>query len=437
MTENQPQDEDSRVSSPPPGTSATTGTPEPGQQGGAAKVVLKERTFLDRVRDGMFPSSLQRLRNTLPGFQRDLEALEAKASGSSGIDWKTYADDLLREAILAVKTGDSEKGWQCLNAASRFMLYGLAKLPASASTGKNKNMPLLTAQAIFITNYAKDKNKGLPEWRRNTINNLLNDKEGKLKDPINVDELVEAKRILDEFNDNVYRRLAILKSRLLLLTIAGFAFLFVWLFFYQPPVPTIVISSSASKATSTAGTTVTSGEAITPSVSPAATMTSGATGVPSSSPAATSASGEASAPAASPAVTEAPAEASTPAASATATKAPAGASDQQASTRSVADTFWWMVVLAGLLGGLISAFTSTIRSDIRNSNIPAELSTHTVTFARLMLSALSALAITLFLTSGLLSFEQLNYELILAIAVVSGFSERLLLRAVDQVAKTA
>lgn len=96
-----------------------------------------------------------------------------------------------------------------------------------------------------------------------------------------------------------------------------------------------------------------------------------------------------------------------------------------------------MVVLAGLLGGLISAFTSTIRSDIRNSNIPAELSTHTVTFARLMLSALSALAITLFLTSGLLSFEQLNYELILAIAVVSGFSERLLLRAVDQVAKTA
>jgi hypothetical protein len=54
-----------------------------------------------------------------------------------------------------------------------------------------------------------------------------------------------------------------------------------------------------------------------------------------------------------------------------------------------------------------------------------------------MLAALSALAITLFLTSGLLSFEQLSYELILAIAIVSGFTERLLLRAVDQVAKTA
>ena len=35
------------------------------------------------------------------------------------------------------------------------------------------------------------------------------------------------------------------------------------------------------------------------------------------------------------------------------------------------------------------------------------------------------------------SFEQLSYELILAIAIVSGFTERLLLRAVDQVVKTA
>ncbi|MEI2689853.1 MAG: hypothetical protein V9H69_09095 [Anaerolineae bacterium] len=384
------------------------------------KAVLNERTFWDRIRDALFPSSLQRLRNTLPGFQKELEALEAKVPELSGIDWKTSADDLLSQAIEAANARDAEKGWQCLNAAGRFMLYGLDKLPTGASTGTNKDKPLLTAQATIIANTAVDVRKGLPEWRRNTIDDLLNDKGGKLKDPVNVDALVEAKHILDEHNDNVYRRLSLLKARLLLLTIAAFAFLVIWLFFLQPPVPAIVVASSVSKATPSAGANVASGD----------------TGGPSSSPAAASASGEASAPAASPAVTEAPAGASTPAESPAATKVPAGASDQQASTRSVADTFWWMVVLAGLLGGLISAFTSAIRSDIRKSNIPAELSTQTVTFARLMLSALSALAITLFLTSGLLSFEQLSYELILAIAIVSGFTERLLLRAVDQVVKT-
>ena len=437
------QNADGSTESPPAVvTPVTTKTPESGQSGnastqysGAPKVVLKDRTFLDRILDGMFPSSLQRLRNTLPGFREELNALERKVPDPPGGGWKESANDLLVHAVNAANARDAEKGWQCLNAASRFMLYGLDKLPASTSTGTNKDRPLLIAQATSIRNTASDEGKGLPEWRRTTIKDLLNDKEGKLKDPVNVDEVVEAKRILDEHNDNLYRRLAILKSRLLLLTIAGIAFLVVWLFFLQPPVPAIVVSSSVSKATPSAGTNdATSGEANTTSASPAATVASGDS---SSSPAATSASGEASAPSASPAPTKAAAGASTPAASPAATKVAAGDSDQQASTRSVADTFWWMVVLAGLLGGLISASTSAIRSDIRKSNIPAELSTQTVTFARLMLAALSALAITLFLTSGLLSFEQLSYELILAIAIVSGFTDRLLLRAVDQVAKTA
>lgn len=371
------------------------------------KVVLNERTFLDRVLDLISPSSLQRLRNALPGFEQRFRALKP-----DGSDWGTSAKYLLDQAIEAANAGDAEKGWQCLNAADRFMLYGL---------DNDEGRALLKNQATIIKNYAADDKKGLSQWRRDSIKTLLTDDSGKVPELVAVKNVVEAKFLLDEFNDNVYRRLSILKSRLFLLTIAGFALLVTWLCFLQPPVPAIVVSGSMSKVTPSAGATAASGDASTPSTSSAATVASGAT----------------SDPAASPAVTEAPAEASTPVASPTATKVPAGTSDQQASARSVAATFWWMVVLAGLLGGLISAFTSAIRSDIRKSNIPAELSTQTVTFARLMLSALSALAITLFLTSGLLSFEQLSYELILAIAIVSGFTERLLLRAVDQVAKTA
>lgn len=409
----------------------TTGN---GQNGGAnakrdsgsAVAGAKIRTYLDRILEGMFPSSLQRLRNMLPGFEEELRALQQR--DSSAADWKTRADHLLRKAKEAVNARDAERGWQCLNAAGRFMLYGLDN-DAGRQTLKN--------QANFIANTATDERKGLPSSRRDSINDLLRGSDGKIKNSVPVGDVVEAKRILDEHNDNVYRRLAILKSRLLLLTVAGLVFLVVWLFFLQPPVPAMVASTSMSKVTPSTGASATSGQTSASSASQIATGSSGGAGAPSASSDVTAPSGSAGAPSTAPVTAVASGGDSTPAASSTATKAPAGASVQQASTSSVADTFWWMVVLAGLLGGLISAFTSAIRSDIRKSNIPAELSTQTVTFARLMLAALSALAITLFLTSGLLSFEQLSYELILAIAIASGFTERLLLRAVDQVAKTA
>ena len=97
--------------------------------------------------------------------------------------------------------------------------------------------------------------------------------------------------------------------------------------------------------------------------------------------------------------------------------------------------FWWTVVLAGILGGLISAFTSAIGTDINKSSIPAELSTQTLTYARLVVSALSALAVTLFLSSGILNFQELSYAFVIAVAVASGFSDRLLLNAIEKVSK--
>ena len=96
-----------------------------------------------------------------------------------------------------------------------------------------------------------------------------------------------------------------------------------------------------------------------------------------------------------------------------------------------------MIVLAGLLGALISAFTSAIGTDPKRSSIPAELSTLTITFARLMVVALSALAVTLFLSSGVINLERQDYAFLIAIAIVSGFSDRLLLSAIERVTKPA
>ncbi|HVF43875.1 MAG TPA: hypothetical protein VM936_12720 [Pyrinomonadaceae bacterium] len=98
--------------------------------------------------------------------------------------------------------------------------------------------------------------------------------------------------------------------------------------------------------------------------------------------------------------------------------------------------FWGTVSLAGAVGAIISGFISSIQGDGGRSGIPQELQGSTITFARVALGALSALAVTTLLNSGVLNLgNKLGYELALAVAVVSGFSERLLLRAVEAVSK--
>jgi len=97
--------------------------------------------------------------------------------------------------------------------------------------------------------------------------------------------------------------------------------------------------------------------------------------------------------------------------------------------------FWCTIFLSGIIGAIISGFTSSIKKEGKRARIPLELSDSSITFARLALGALSALAVTIFLISGLLKLGELRYELMLTIAIVSGFSERLLLRAIEAVSK--
>lgn len=104
-------------------------------------------------------------------------------------------------------------------------------------------------------------------------------------------------------------------------------------------------------------------------------------------------------------------------------------------SKSVMDpwSFWATVVLAGVVGSIISGLTTSIRSD-RRSPIPFELASSAITTARVCLSALSAIAINLLLLSGLFKLgEVFGYELALSISLVAGFSDRLLLRAFEAV----
>lgn len=113
----------------------------------------------------------------------------------------------------------------------------------------------------------------------------------------------------------------------------------------------------------------------------------------------------------------------------------AGALATTASGAAVGPRFFWgTVFLAGVVGATISGFIFSINRE-GTGGIPQELQGSTITFARVALGALSALAVTALLNSGFLNLGKTGYEAALAVAVVSGFSERLLVRAVEAVSK--
>jgi hypothetical protein len=91
---------------------------------------------------------------------------------------------------------------------------------------------------------------------------------------------------------------------------------------------------------------------------------------------------------------------------------------------------WGCVVLASLIGSIISSFTSTLTAGVKQ-RIPLELAASAITFARFALAAVSGIAAVLLLRSGLLDLGALNEFGVLGVAVAAGFSERYLLKAIN------
>lgn len=100
------------------------------------------------------------------------------------------------------------------------------------------------------------------------------------------------------------------------------------------------------------------------------------------------------------------------------------------------------VMLFGLLGGVVSAILKAIDLD-QSSRIPEMLTSIYVTFLRIFVGGAFAIIIIIFLKSQFVSFlnptvavavKSLNIYSIYAISFVSGFTERLALRAIEAIA---
>jgi 8-oxo-dGTP pyrophosphatase MutT (NUDIX family) len=285
--------------------------------------------------------SLERLGHSIRTFEPELEFLIQQQQDKPS--WVDCSRGLLKTAKAALADRNPELGWRCLKAAERFSFYGM-------------EADELEIAARLIQTEATDDEKGVLKWRRKAFEDLLVEKgSGNLKKPVKVTDVVRAKRILDDHQDNVYHKLAILRSRLRPLSIISGVTLAVWLILVPlSPCVTSVFTAAGPDAT-----------CLPPR------------------------------------------------------------------------QLWFAIMLAGVLGAIVSGFSSSIGRDQKKSRIPEEVSASMITFARFSLAMVSAVAVSIFLLSGILNLSKPppSFELLLAAGFVSGFSERLLMRAIETLSK--
>lgn len=95
----------------------------------------------------------------------------------------------------------------------------------------------------------------------------------------------------------------------------------------------------------------------------------------------------------------------------------------------IPDYFWMTVLLFGIMGAIFSGFIFTSRETLYGK-IPFQLLGTSLIFARLAVACLSALVMVIFLLAGIIKYDNINFEWILALAFVSGFSEQFVLRTI-------
>lgn len=98
---------------------------------------------------------------------------------------------------------------------------------------------------------------------------------------------------------------------------------------------------------------------------------------------------------------------------------------------------WLGIVVAGVFGAILSGFASSTATDQKTTRIPLELAASTITVARFSIAMVGSLAAAILMASGLLNVpkQTQTYEIMLAVALAAGFSDRLVLRGIEKAAK--
>jgi ADP-ribose pyrophosphatase YjhB (NUDIX family) len=173
-----------------------------------------------------------RLAGSLAAYPVELDRLirECAADGKGTSSWADASRRLVEHARAAVDSGEREAGWQCLLAAQRMEVFGLAQCRTGALESR--------AQVVLAEGSSK-----LGGWRKTAVERLLA-KDGALRAGVEAVEVFAATQVLHEHFNNVYRRLRITYMQLGVLALVGAAALIIWLLL-GPPVPSRESASPA------------------------------------------------------------------------------------------------------------------------------------------------------------------------------------------------
>jgi 8-oxo-dGTP pyrophosphatase MutT (NUDIX family) len=155
-----------------------------------------------------------RLSASIHYYEKRLEYLKKENPGYDAT-WSQLAGDLLNISKEALKEGDKNLGWQCLDAARSFSFLVLKD-------------EYTKDEAPAILNEANDK---VNPWRKKTIQDRLCDDTGKIKEKVKPRDLFNASTILYEHQHNQYNKISIIKRELIVLASVAAMMVFVWLKF--------------------------------------------------------------------------------------------------------------------------------------------------------------------------------------------------------------
>jgi hypothetical protein len=149
-------------------------------------------------------TSHKRLARSVVAFRAEFNLLAARSSARTvPAGWQHTVYSLLDRVEEALEDNDTELGWRCFNAAQRQSMYALTP------TERQSEAQVLAFEAV----------RKLRSWRKESVERLLLDADGKLRSCISVQTLMHAKLIAQEHNENAYLKLYSMRSQLLLLSL--------------------------------------------------------------------------------------------------------------------------------------------------------------------------------------------------------------------------
>lgn len=399
----------------------------------------------------LFPASNSRRRLTdkLPILRSEIDTYKLQAGAElDKKNWLKIADQQFADLEKAIERREIQQGWKIFKNISRILIYSLAE-----QAGKPH---LSRAKSIFHETVGKTE---ADSWRHKAIVELLGKPDPAdpakwaFNEAVSTENIVKANELLDEHQDNFYEKLITLNLRIRVLswTAVGAIILFIVIgpkvgeFPYHSEIPENVVDEmrdflrevrnrDSLIASNGAVPDTSAGKPAAPAVETVADDT--ASGAQPDTP---------NAPAAGIA---AQSDTPKPPASAKQKDSP-GVQKTEKPGKKEKKTHWWsgpinsnprllaiLVILMGIIGAVVSGFLRVIEAE-SNNRIPDQLFGNTILSARLVFATVAALAVYIFLGTGLLLLftRQISFELLLAFCFIAGFSEQLVKKGVETLTK--